>query len=87
MEPGHGDGDRETISDLLWCLAGTDQELRAAWQTLLEICTRRFVDDSWYQIQVVAEALVAKTTLTGEEVRKLVWSFPSHLFSPTIREG
>lgn len=72
IDSEQNDGDREWIDNLLECLAGGDQELQRRWRVLLEYRTGQLVDQYEFEIRAVADALLAKTTLTGAEVAALV---------------
>ena len=69
------EGDRLAIHQFLDELARPkDEELRHAWEHLLQIKTRRLVDSLWPQIEQIADALEERKTLTHQEVTKIVWN-------------
>lgn len=70
VEDEHGAGDRKNMHDYLDCLHTPTQEIRDAYQRLLELRTAAILDRYWDSVERIAAALLAKKTLTPEEARE-----------------
>lgn len=73
----HASADRTTAADMALSLCGSGEQTSAflAW---LHIRTRDIIHDRWRVVKSVAAALLERETLTGEELRQVIFGRPAY---------
>jgi len=71
-------GDWSAVADLVFNMTGSERQATALMR-YFDIVTEEFIEFRWHDIEVVAAALLERTTLTYKEVQQILFPEFSHI--------